>query len=130
MKLKKNTPPSSHADPVLTAEISEAVRIARSASRPVFETLVRHWRHVPVDAATWDQERAALTIRAAGTTATLAVPNRYHGECVEAMVRLEPTRVFACLDESVAPISLKVYLSTRERPDWNTCLLPEAAVLN
>jgi hypothetical protein len=129
MKLKKNTPPPPHCDPALTAEISEAVRIARTASRAAFEALTQVWRHTPVDTVTWDSERAALTISTAGTTATLAIPNRYHGECAQAMVHMEPTSVYACLDEAEAPTSLKVYLSTRARPDWNICLRPEAAVL-
>jgi cell division septation protein DedD len=129
MKLKKSTPAPTQSDPVLTPQISEAVRVARTASRSAFDAVALAWRHAPIDALTWDSELAALTIQASGTTATLAVPNRYHGECAQAMINMEPTFVYACLDEAEAPTSLKVYLSTRARPDWNICLRPEAAVL-
>lgn len=130
MKLKKNTSTtSSLSDIAASAQISEAVAIARTNSRSAFNTIAESWRHTSVTSATWDSERASLTVTSGDVTATLAVPSRYHGECAEAMAHMEPTRVYAFVDEATAPASLKVYLSCSARPDWNICLRPEAAVL-
>lgn len=130
MNLKKNTQSVlSHDSAQITPQISEAVRTARTNSRSAFEVLATYWRRVPIDSVTWDNERAALTISAGEVTATLAVPNRYHGESIAAMYRMEPTTLFATLDESEDPATLKVFLDCAARPDWNFCIRPEAAVI-